>query len=440
MNIDTSSLLTLLSTKIDKTTKQTIEKLSIDGKVNIPSILKEKSIQTLLNSLFQDISNGTKTKNNVNQLLSTNKQVFDIKTISYDIKNILNFIEQNPKLDKQSSVLKEFLVSIDSVDDKILKSNIKNSGVFLESKLLKSNTTLSQDIKTVLSKIKEHIQEFDKSISKQTTQSTSLPIKQTILSDIKNSVLLIQDKLENIKANIPDTIKAELKSEIGKVLEQIKSVVQDKIEFKSTVVLKDIESLVKNIENKLIKLDINQSTNNSILNSKTTVTNDLKAILLQVEEHFESKSIEIPKDIKAQIEKIQTQIEFYQLLSYTTTSNYTFLPFSWEELDDADIKFSSQKKDSFSCQINLSLKEYGELKVLLQLDNQNKLTIDIGTESFSLKQTIQQNLQKLRVGINSVGLMLQNLNVFDTNQTNTTDYGQNEYAIDKLSFDLDIKA
>ncbi len=313
MNIDTSSLLTLFSTKLNKTTKQTIEKLSVDGKVNISSILQEKSIQTLLNSLFQDILNGTKTKNNVNQLLLANKQVFDIKTISYDIKNILKLIEQNPKLEKQSSVLKEFILNVKDIDSKSIKSNIANSGIYLESKLLK------------------------------------------------------QDK---------------------------------------------------------------------------SVSNDLKVVVSQVNEYFESKSIDISKDIKHSIEKIQTQIEFYQLSSYSSTSNHTFLPFNWEELNDADIKFSSQKKDNFSCQINLSLKEHGELKILLKLSNKNNLIIDIGTESLQLKQYIQEYLQKLRISIHSIGLQIQQINIFDINTNISNDinkYEQDKYYINKLSLDVDIK-
>ena len=112
MNINTSTLLTLLSTKIDKPTKQTIEKLSVDGKVDISSLIKEKSVQTLLSDLFKDVSQGVKNKSSVNQLLTSNKQVFDFKNLSSEVRNLSQLIEKNPKLEKQSAVLKEFLVNI----------------------------------------------------------------------------------------------------------------------------------------------------------------------------------------------------------------------------------------------------------------------------------------------------------------------------------------
>ena len=571
MNVSTSSLLTLLSTKIDKPTKQTIEKLSVDGKVDISALVKEKSVQTLLNGLFKDLSSGVKNKNSVNQLLVNSKQTFDFKNLSSEVKNLTRLIEQNPKLERQTAVLKEFLLNIKNIDENVLKSNIKNSGLFLESKLLKSDTTISQSIKAALSNINQQINLNDKTttntklgvqtnniehktqnitlvkqevvnslkitlsqlqVQLQTKVDTSqtqtqlqtkadtqqniklaiqnitnqlqkietsnnkieLPVlkelstnlksidiniskdnilnsgsdikkniklimsniqnqldnsKQTeqqpknkVFENIKNVVILIEDKLDNAKVKVPQPLKIEIKAEIAKVLEQIKNVPTNQPTQKNTEVLKNIENSVKNIETKLTKIDITNSSipNNSILNSKSIVSNDLKAVVLQIQEQLETKTTEIPKEVKIQIDKIQTQIEFYQLLSYSSTSNHTFLPFSWEDLDDADIKFDSKSDDGFSCQINLSLKEKGELKVLLQLDSKNNININIGIESLDFKQKIQQNLQNLRSGINKVGLIIQSLNVFDIQDKETKTYEQKAYGTDSLNFGLDIKA
>ncbi|MEA3554179.1 MAG: flagellar hook-length control protein FliK [Campylobacterota bacterium] len=445
MNINTSTLLTLLSTKVDKPTKQTIEKLSVDGKVDISSLLKEKSVQTLLSDLFKDLSQGVKNKSNVNQLLTSNKQIFDFKNLSNEVKNLSNLIEQNPKLEKQSAVLKEFLVNIKNIDKNTLKSNIKNSGVFLESKLLKSDTPLSSTIKTALGQIEEQILSSSKNPTSTTPklQQQNIPLnKQEFINNIKNSIILIQDKIENLKVTIPESLKTEIKADISKVLEQIKTTPQNQPQEKNISTLNDIKSSINNIETKLIKLDLqNPQNTNNILNSKSIVSTDLKAAILQIQEQLESsKTAEMPKELKIQIDKIQTQIEFYQLLSYTSTSNHTFLPFTWEDLDDADIKFDTNDKDEFSCQINLSLRSAGELKVLLQLDNKNNLNINMGVESQSFKQMIQSNLQKLRVGINSVGLMIQSLNLFDIQSNETQTYEQNAYSCDKLNFGLDIKA
>lgn len=269
--------------------------------------------------------------------------------------------------------------------------------------------------------------------------------KNKMFNNIKNSVVLIQDKIENIKVNIPESLKTEVKVEIGKVLEQIKATPLNQPQEKNISTLSDIKNSINNIETKLTKLDIQNPQNllnsNNILNSKSIVSNDLKAAVLQIQEQIDNKTVELPKEVKIQLDKIQSQIEFYQLLSYTSTSNHTFLPFSWEDLDDADIKFDSKNKDEFSCQINLSLTNVGELKVLLQLDNQNNLNINMGVESQSFKNLIQTNLQKLRIGISSIGLMVQSLNIFDIQDDQNKTYEQNAYGTDnKLNFGLDIKA
>jgi len=60
MNINTNTLLNNLISKVDSTIKAKIEKLSIDTKIDLSTSSKDKGIQTLLTSLFKDISTGSK--------------------------------------------------------------------------------------------------------------------------------------------------------------------------------------------------------------------------------------------------------------------------------------------------------------------------------------------------------------------------------------------
>jgi hypothetical protein len=112
-----------------------------------------------------------------------------------------------------------------------------------------------------------------------------------------------------------------------------------------------------------------------------------------------------------------------------------------DEIEDADIKFNKNKDDSFSCQINLTLKQYGDLKVLMVLDNKQNININIGLEQEEFKSMVQENLQKLRIGINSIDLMLQSLNVFSLNNNEQKSIKSSYGDVDNdLSFGLDIKA
>ena len=362
-------------------------------------------------------------KANISNLVNSKIElpVKDIKTTIQNITSQIKNIETSTSTKIELPVLKDINSSLKSLDTNLSKEAVLDSG-----------SNIKKNIKLIMSNIQ---------IQLDSTKLVDEMPKNKMFDNIKNSVVLIQDKIENLKVTIPESLKTEVKAEISKVLEQIKTTPTNQPLEKNISTLLDIKNSISNIETKLIKADIqNPQIPNNILNSKSVVSTDLKAAILQIQEQLENKTTEIPKEIKIQIDKIQTQIEFYQLLSYSSTSNHTFLPFTWEDLDDADIKFDSKNKDEFSCQINLSLKDAGELKVLLQLDTQNNLNINMGVESTGFKQMIQNNLQKLRVGLSSVGLMVQSLNVFDIQSKNTQTYEQNAYASDKLNFGLDIKA
>ena len=300
MTINTSTLLNFLKPSINDGIKDKIQSMSNDGKVDISTLLKDKNITSLLNNMFKDILQGTKSKQVVSQTLQNSKAMFDFKSVSSDLKDILINIKDNPKFSKQIATLKNFLVDIKDMNDENLKSNIKNSGVFLESKLLKN------------------------------------------------------------EANI---------------------------------------------------------------------TNDLKASLLQIQD-----KIDDPK-----IQKVLDQIAYHQLLSYSAYSNNTFLPFMWDNIDDASVNISSNDNDVFTCSIDLKLKKYGEFKSILLLENKNNLTINLRIKSNILKSKIQDNLQDLRAKINKIGLNLLSLNILQYNENPT--YEEKAYKNDdKIDFGIDIKA
>ena len=105
-----------------------------------------------------------------------------------------------------------------------------------------------------------------------------------------------------------------------------------------------------------------------------------------------------------------------------------------------DIKFNNKNNEEFSCLIHLSLKEKGDLKILLQLDKNNGLNINIGVEQQEFKLMIQETLQKLRLQINSLGLSILSLNIFDLDEelqksNELKAYGDNQ----NIDFGLDIK-
>lgn len=559
MNLNTHTLLNMLSTKINHLTttqvlKTKIEKLSVDGMINVDTLIKDKTIGTLINQLFKDIMSGVKTKGEVTQLLSNNTNSFSFKNISNDIKTIMNFLNitkaslpttkegvvQNDKLQKQITVLKESLLDLQNITNKSLKSNITNTGILLESKLLKNNTPITQDIKILLNQIKEHIEVKEKIIvnnksSKQQSQANIQSQKNTPEQSIKINT---PSSLQNIETstNIKEEVKTEIKADVQKILKSIQNAQQVETKpLKQIILLLNIDNETKKLDNKLEKLNIKndiatnlkevisqvkeQIINKNIDNVKTTVlqledkinnlkaepakqemisiikediksiknnilnqpiqkdiltqlnsfesrinapvfralfennkvnianiSNDLKSTILQIKEQIEFQALlgkeVITKELKATVEKVLSQIEFYQLVSYSSTSTSIPLSFLQDDIEDADIKFNKNNDDdNFSCQINLTLKKYGELKVLLVMDKKNNLNINIGIHNQELKNIVQSSLQKLRLGIGNINVALQSLNIFTLDIDNTKPNQKNSYTQNEnLSFGLDIKA
>lgn len=568
MNINTNALLNTLMTKVDSTLKTKIEKLSVDGKVDLSSITKDKGIATLLSQLFKDVSSGTKNKADVVSLLENSKQSLKFKNISADIKQILNLVKielkNSPELDKLTSLLRSTLLDIKNIDEKILKSTFQNSGVFLESKLAKSNESVSDNLKNLLVQLNDKLKvlnsldklslnipnntktqmmsnlNVDEKIANTTQQNSntssgikseilsqkisniaaeikntgvfqnqlnlSNPLKNEIKLDIQNilnkiessqhipkvetqlntlkiiltdiqaleqkfikfgiknemplnlkelvesvknnilnnssqtiskTILTITEQLENIKSNNITEIKSEIKRLDGK-LDVINN--EKNLENKITLVRDLVQTTIRIID-KISTSNIQELIKNNLGIIKN-ISGDLKTIMLQVKEIVEQQSnAEITsKELKNNVDKVLSQIDYYQLSSYSSNSNHSYLSFLQDDLEDVDIKFNNINNDEFSCLIHLSLKEKGDLKILLQLDKKSGININIGVEQLEFKMKIQNALQNLRVKINSIGLSLISLNVFDLNDESKTSknikaYGDNQ----NLDFGLDIK-
>jgi len=622
LNINTATILNLLSPKLNSVVKEKLDSLSVDGKINMGAVSKDKSIQTILSGLLKDISTGANSKENVTSLLQNNKQNFSFQNLTEDIKTLIKNIQTDPltsgKLESQLASLKSSLIDIKNIDEKMIKTNVSNSGILLESKLAqqtiplaksveqlisllkgqldittssKVTTTISKDLKSEIKTAIENILKNIKNIKVETNpqnQSSSLnkisldmkALQQTILktgqtpiqyetpkmdnidslkSHLKDQLGVLngsintntlQSKITSLEANsvLPKDIKLEVKNAIESLLKDFKNVkgeqnsqkamqsllpletkintllqnltnlevkipslqttnfptlksdiittmkdlfvnLKEQITNKSFTDIKNIFTLIEskitplveqNITAKSIKNDLSntlelfksvttdsaskqQTVLQNILSSSqvfqskidtlpqvlfennlsktANFINDLKMTSAVIEEFIRNSNEPATKELKTIIDKINTQIDFYQLLSYSTNSTHTYLSFLQDGIEDADIRFNKNSENSFSCQINLTLKEHGDLKILMILDNKKNITINIGLEQEKFKTTVQENLQKLRMGINNIDLLIQSLNIFSINSSEQTSI-QNSYgnSDNSFSFGLDIKA
>jgi len=560
MNINNNALLNTLVKTLTPSIQAKLEKLSIDGKIDLSatSTIKEKSIQTFLNGLFSDLTTGIKSKSDVVNLLTTNKNVLNSKNMVKELNQVIDLVKSNVKstqqVEKIVDILKNSLIDIKTLDAKILKNSVTNNGVFLESKISQQNNSTIQNLsllstqlksqltllQNVLSDVKINLPDNTKSNITQNLQtqqikltspdsSETVGLQKNRSSNLSNLAILLNtidikasvktsvqvdfqtilktieslqmnnlniDKSESLLKNVTEQIDkldqkllthnitnevtlnlkesvAQLKNNflldgflnLKKMIVQISEQIQGYIKADSTQINKEINnieqkintlqeskstelkiSIVKDLILDNVKLvdkintsNIQELFKNNLGNIKN-ISEDLKVNLLLLKEIVEkSSSLESQnKELKVIIDKTLSSIDYYQLSSFSSNSNHSFLSFMQDELDDVDIKFNNQK-DEFSCVVNLSLKEYGDVKVLLVLNKKNELSINIGVEQDEFKKMIQISLQKLRIQINSVGLLLVNLNVFEINNEKSDElkaYGGDS----NLDFGLDIKA
>jgi hypothetical protein len=155
------------------------------------------------------------------------------------------------------------------------------------------------------------------------------------------------------------------------------------------------------------------------------IENDLKANLMKLHEMLTNNIQNAPqRDIAAigkaiaGTEAMLKDIETLQLLSRTTQSFYTFLPVSWQELRDGDISFrenhGGSTANSFSCRINLDLKESGKMTIMV-LSYNNQFCVSLRPESDKFRAILTDNIGKLEEQFKEKALNLKVARVLEKN-------------------------
>lgn len=137
---------------------------------------------------------------------------------------------------------------------------------------------------------------------------------------------------------------------------------------------------------------------------------DVKSTLLQISNLAKNEGNEA---VYNQANRLLAQIELNQLMSLANDSINTYLPFSWEDLDDSKIMFRRGKKDKFFAQIKLEFAKLGDLEILISLNNEKYIDINIMAENVEFRKTIYENAHELKRNINKAGLLSANFFVGD---------------------------
>jgi hypothetical protein len=137
---------------------------------------------------------------------------------------------------------------------------------------------------------------------------------------------------------------------------------------------------------------------------KETMANDLKSNLLTLREELSRSNDPAAPRLIEQTDKLLTQIEYHQLLSYLGSENSIYFPFAWDQLEEGSLAFKKGEKEKFYCEIRLKLKEYGELTLMMGLYDKNQIEIHAHTQSDELKTLLHDRISQLRSLLISAGL------------------------------------
>ncbi|MBZ7932210.1 flagellar hook-length control protein FliK [Campylobacter sp. RM10543] len=169
---------------------------------------------------------------------------------------------------------------------------------------------------------------------------------------------------------------------------------------------------IKNLERKLdlSMKDLAQIKPKTDQDIAESLHHDIKSTLLQISNLAKNEGNEA---VYNQTNRLLAQIEINQLISLANDSINTYLPFSWEDLNDSKIMFRRGKKDKFFAQIKLEFAKLGDLEILISLNHEKYIDINIMAENKEFRKTIYENAHELKKNINKAGLLSANFFVGD---------------------------
>ena len=492
INLSTNKQLNIILPNTNKALKLIIQNATPK---ELQSISQNKDLKSIINSLLKEATSSETSDKKLLNLVKNNPTLKNLGAVSTTIKDILVLIklDKNPfPIEKQ---LKNFLVDIKDLSEPVLKEKIKNSGVFLESKLKnvqnpqvelkrvlnsltktldKSNifnvTVLNEDLKDVL-KLKVVKEATNKTLT-QTPQEEKKEIANVakklqnilpklienlksadainsprVMHSISKLEHLVEPKMlknENFKTVEIKNALTELSSQLSKstntqtknildVLGKIVTSIKNETSIESFIGKKlpqELKNSLDSLKNIIEKTDVLFSkevakhiTKLSSLNSQTQlssnnnvkeiISNDLKAIFIQSSTEIEKSQHPNKAELLKSIDKLALQIDYNQLVSHLDNSSSLYIPFSWNEMQEGEINIQKDKKqDKFHVDIDLTLKEYGELKMRLTLYDKNQLNLHIHSDNEEFKKLVKINIPSLRLGLIETKITLREIRLF----------------------------
>ena len=410
-----SNLLKTIDTPEAKNSSQIIDNIlkniPKDGSLKGSELLN--NLKTLVNSL-QNLSSSL----NSNQTQTLNNLANELK----------NFIQNGSMIEsKTENLVQKTLTQTQTSEDE----NINRANIEIKS-------LINNQVKELLNQIKQDLTQNQNII--QNKNILTLIDKLISLPDLFSKSEAILNSVQNSNiSNFSNNFATNLNPLLTALKESLQAINPKNIEIQN-----QINSLIKKVEN-----IIQEYTNNQLDNPKDNqkLDNDFKSILLKMQDEVAQKTDIKSQDSLKTINNLLTQIDMQQLTSLVSNSNFVYIPFFWEMLEDGTVEIKQKEEDKFFCQIKLTLKDFGKIDLMLSMYDENKLDMTIYAQREHFKVTLRDNLQKLKLALNEANIIPMNVKLLDMKEESEnkeqkpTNVYQNNYNNDFItSSRIDIKA
>ncbi|EMD7563570.1 flagellar hook-length control protein FliK [Campylobacter jejuni] len=331
-----------------------------------------------------------------------------VKTHEEDTQDTKNDIQNNETENKPDNDIKNSTPNQEKIKDEKQeksKENIKENPKFYETKT-ENKTSINTNTNT-------SNPNTNNTQNLNNTQNIQSNNNQTMQNIFKNQEFIKQNIVKNLAFNV-ENLDLEQVQDLSKNLSNLSRRLNESLKelepYTQNAKLNQAE--LKNLEHKLnlSTKDLAQIKPKTEQDIAESLHHDVKSTLLQISNLAKNEGNEA---VYNQANRLLAQIEINQLMSLANDSINTYLPFSWDDLNDSKIMFRRGKKDKFFAQIKLEFAKLGDLEILISLNNEKYIDINIMAENIEFRKTIYENAHELKRNINKAGLLSANFFVGD---------------------------
>jgi hypothetical protein len=391
---------------------------NLAGKTQVPAELAS-TVECLLKALPDDPSRiPAETREQLLTLLQTN-----LRTTGQSIQDRLNSLlrqvmdQDSPPMRNLANVREQVFADIETISQIPLKSSLANTGVGLEARLRVLAEALAEagdsSLRNPLSALG----------AEQSAGTTPLPPElKDILQQLDQKGIFLPPELKEALQQLDQkgiSLPAELKDALME------------LNLKGIPLRPEFKDALMQLAHKGAPLPSDQQTAPLQPDRQADpLQSDFKARLLQVRAMLLEQQEQLLKldlfaraanarpaaEKKAILEQmlqsvdgLLQDVETFQLLSKLTDSFYTFLPFIWKGLSEAEIAFkrsgSGPHGRSYYCLVHLDLEELGKLDIVAMMAG-SEFLVSFKTDHDAFRSALNTHMNELQEMFAAKGLKL----------------------------------